>query len=86
MNNNINESAENFDGMFLRPDDLLESMGISFKGLSDEERVMQGLLIEEYKKRGKNLLEEIKNLRVNSPTMSLGEAIKSLYESIGGTK
>lgn len=64
----------------IRPDNLLEAMGVDFKGLSDEERAMQTLLSEEYKKQQRNLLTELKKWREKHPEATLGDSIRALYE------
>jgi hypothetical protein len=64
----------------MRPENLLEAIGIDFRGLNDEERAMQGLLVEEYKKKGRNLIREIKEWREKNPQATLGEAIRALFE------
>lgn len=65
---------------YMRPENLLEAVGVDFKGLSEEEREMKTLLLEEYKKRGKNLIEEIKKWRGDNPKATLNEAIRALYK------
>ena len=64
----------------LRPENLLEAIGINFKGLDDDERAMQKLLLEEYKKKGKFLVDEIRRWRELNPKATLGEAIRALFE------
>ena len=65
-----------------RPDNLLEAMGIDFKGLSEEERRMKELLAEEYKKRQESLLEKIRRWREGHPKATLGDSIRALYQEI----
>lgn len=65
---------------FTRPEKLLESSGKYFKGLSDEEREMQKLLVEEYKKRQMNFLDEVRRWRKDHSEATLGDAIRGLYE------
>ncbi len=67
---------------YIRPENLLESFGIDFKGLNEEERVMKKLLIEEYKKRQKNLLIEIKRWQEEHPKATLNDSIYSLYKEL----
>lgn len=67
---------------YTRPENLLEALGIDFKGLSEEERAMKTLLIEEYKKRGKSLGVEVKRQRENHPETTLGDAIRVLYKKL----
>jgi hypothetical protein len=62
-----------------RPENLLESLGIDFKGLNEEERTMQKLLVEEYKKSHKNLLDEVQKWREDHPKATLGDSIRALY-------
>jgi hypothetical protein len=69
---------------YTRPDDLLKAMGIDFKSLSEEERAMKTLLVEEYKKRQKNLLTEVKRWREDHPEATLGDSIRALYEELEG--
>lgn len=64
----------------IRPDNLLKAMGIDFKGLDDEEREMQKLLVESYREKGKSFLEEIKRWRVSHPTATLGDSVRALYK------
>ena len=66
----------------IRPDNLLEAIGIDFKGLSDEERTMKTLLAEEYKKHQKNLLTEVKKWREEHPEATLGDSIRALYKEL----
>lgn len=66
----------------IRPDNLLEAMGIDFKGLSEEERTMKTLLVEEYKKRQKGFLIEMKKWREEHPDATLGDSIRALYEEL----
>ncbi|OGH76897.1 MAG: hypothetical protein A2469_00335 [Candidatus Magasanikbacteria bacterium RIFOXYC2_FULL_40_16] len=70
------------ESQYTRPENLLESMGINFKGLDEEEREMKKLLMEEYKKSGKNLLAEIKKWRGSHPEATLGDSIRALYEEL----
>lgn len=67
---------------YTRPHNLLEAVGIDFKSLSEEERAMKKLLIEEYKKCGKSLLIEAKRWRENHPETTLGDAIRVLYKEL----
>jgi len=66
----------------IRPDNLLEALGINFKGLNEEERAMKELLIEEYKKKGKSLLVELKKWREEHPDATLSDSIRALYEKL----
>ena len=66
----------------IRPDNLLEAIGIDFKGLSDEERAMKTLLIEEYKKQQRSLLTEVKRWREEHPEATLGDSICGLYKEL----
>ncbi len=70
------------ESQYTRPENLLESMGINFKGLDEEEREMKKLLMEEYKKSGKNLLAEMKKWRDSHPEATLGDSIRVLYEEL----
>ena len=63
----------------VRPDNLLKILGIDFKGLDEEEREMQKLLVEAYRENSKNLLEEVKKWREVNATATLGEAVRALY-------
>lgn len=65
---------------YTRPENLLESLGINFKGLNEEERVMQKLLVEEYKKQQKSLLEEVRRWRNSHPEATLNDSIHALYQ------
>lgn len=67
---------------YTRPENLLETLGINFKGLSEDEQAMQRLLIEEYKKQPKNFLEEVKKWREDHPKATLGDSIRALYEEL----
>lgn len=68
---------------YTRPENLLVAMGIDFEGLSEEEGQMEKLLVEEYRKRQKNLLVEIKKWREDHPEATLGDSIRALYKEIG---
>lgn len=70
------------ESKYTRPENLLESLGINFKGLSEEEREMKKLLMEEYEKRQKNLLTEVKTWREDHPEVTLGDSIRALYEEL----
>ena len=80
MKYNTNMSEEG--PKYTRPENLLESLGINFKSLSEEERAMKTLLIEEYKKRGKSLGVEVKKWREDHPETTLGDAIRILYKEL----
>ena len=67
---------------YTRPENLLESLDIDYRGLSEEERAMKGLLIEEYKKRKKGLLVEVRKWRENHPEETLSDSIRALYQEI----
>ena len=67
---------------YTRPENLLESLDIDYRGLSEEERAMKGLLIEEYKKRKKGLLVEVRKWRENHPEATLSDSIRALYQEI----
>ena len=67
---------------YTRPENLLKSLGINFSGLSEDERAMQKLLVEEYKKQQKNLLTEVKKWREDHPEATLGDSIRALYEEL----
>jgi len=63
----------------IRPDNLLKAMGIDFKGLDAEEREMQKLLVESYREKGRNFLDEVKKWREANPAATLGQAVRALY-------
>ena len=65
----------------IRPDNLLKAMGIDFKGLDEEEREMQKLLVESYREKGKSFFEEIKKWREANAEATLGQAIRALYNN-----
>lgn len=67
---------------FIRPENLLESLGIDFSGLDEEERTMQRLLVEEYKKSKKILIQEVKKWREKNSAGSLGDAIRALFKEL----
>ena len=67
---------------YTRPENLLESLGVDFKGLNEEERTMQKLLVEKYKKSHKNLLIEVQKWREDHPEATLGDSIRALYTEI----
>ncbi len=71
---------------YTRPDNLLEAFGINFKGLSEEEREMKKLLVEEYKKHQKNLLTEVKRWREDHREATLGDSIRALFEELEEAK
>lgn len=70
------------ESKYTRPDNLLDALGIHFKGLSEEERVMKTLLIEEYKKHQKYLGIEVKKWREEHPDATLGDSIRALYKEL----
>ena len=70
------------DPKYTQPENLLDAMGIDFKGLSEEEREMKKLLVEEYKKRQKNLLNEVKRWRESHSEATLGDSIRALCQEI----
>ena len=68
---------------YTRPENLLESLGgVDFKRLDEEERTMQKLLVEKYKKSHKNLLTEVQKWREDHPEATLGDSIRALYTEI----
>lgn len=67
-----------------RPNDLLEALGIDYKGLNEDGRAMRTLLAEEYKRHQKNPGVEIKKWRENHPSATFGDAIRALYEELEG--
>jgi len=68
---------------FIRPDKLWEAFGLGGgESLDDDTRAMQRLLVEEYKKRGIALLDEIKKHREANPDTSLADAIKFLFNNL----
>ena len=69
---------------YTRPDNLLEALGINFQPLSEDERAMKSLLLEEYRKSDKNVLEEVRRWRDQHPGASLADSIRGLYQEIGG--
>lgn len=71
---------------YTRPENLLGALGIEFKGLSDEERTMQQLLREEYKKRQLNMLTEVQKWRADHPDATFGESVRALYERLEDEK
>ncbi|MDD4902814.1 MAG: hypothetical protein PHE24_06835 [Patescibacteria group bacterium] len=50
--------------------------------LDDEEKQMQELLREEYKKQGRNWVSEAKAWREKNPRTTLGDAIRALYAEL----
>lgn len=68
------------EGEFTRPKDFLEAIGIDYAGLSEEERAMKKLLLEEFKKAKRSLGLEVREWRAKNPASSLGDAIRALYE------
>ncbi len=74
---------ENAPLTYLRPDNLLEAIGLKgIKGLTEDERAMQRLILEVYLKEGKVYLKEVQRVRATEPKMPLGEVVKKLYEEI----
>lgn len=49
---------------------------------NEDERLMQDLLRQEYKKRNKFLLDEVRKWRERNPDASYGDAIRALYEAM----
>ena len=68
---------------YTRPENLLQSLGIDFRGLTEEEREMKKLLVEKYKKHQKNLINEIKKWREAHLEATLGDSIQALYQEAG---
>ncbi len=56
--------------------------GEGHKGLSEDERAMQRLILDEYKKDGRVYLKEVQRIRESDSKMPLGEVVKKLYEEI----
>ena len=54
------------------------------KGLSEDERAMQRLILEVYQKEGKVYMKEVQRVREADPKMPLGEAVRKFYEEIEG--
>ena len=52
------------------------------EGLSEEERAMQGLLLEKYKEQKRNLLDEIKQWREDNLEATYGDSIRALYKEL----
>jgi len=67
---------------YIRPENLLEALGLDVKSLSEEEREMKKLLVEAYKKRQKNVLTEVRRWRENHPEATLGDSIRALYKEL----
>lgn len=51
--------------------------GENYKGLTEDERAMQRLVLEEYKKDGRVYIKEVRRAREADPKMPLGEVIKN---------
>lgn len=66
----------------IRPDNLLEAIGIDFKGLSEEAREMKKLLVDAYKKHQKSLLIEVRKWREDHPEATLEDSIRALYQEL----
>lgn len=56
--------------------------GEGYKDLTEDERAMQRLILDEYKKERRVYMKEVQRVREADPKMSLGEAVKKLYEEI----
>jgi hypothetical protein len=67
---------------YTRPENLLKAFGIDFKGLTEEERAMKSLLIEQFRKSQKSLGVEVKKWREAHPEATLGDSIRALYPEI----
>lgn len=67
---------------YTRPDNLLEAVGINFKDLSQEERAMKELLVEEYKKNKTSVVAELRRWRNDHPEATLGDSIRALYKEL----
>ncbi len=50
--------------------------------LSEEERAMQGLLLEKYKEQKRNLLDEIRKWREDNPEATYGDSVRALYKEL----
>lgn len=68
--------------IYTRPKNLLEALDIDVKSLTEEERIMQKLLVEKYKTDGKSFVDEIKKWREVNTDKSYADAIKALYEQL----
>ena len=64
--------------MEIRPKNLLEALGFDFKGLSEDERAMQQLLVEEYKKKTKEFWDDI----LKGPAVISDEEARAMEETI----
>lgn len=74
------------ESKYTRPANVLESLGVDVKGLSEEEREMQTLLVEEYKKTQKNLLTSVKKWREAHLKATFGDAIRALFKELDEEK
>ena len=73
----MSASHEESPKMRLRMDNPLAE---GHKGLTEDERAIQRLILEVYQKEGKVYMKEVQRVRETNPKMSLGEAVKKLYE------
>lgn len=65
----------------MRSDDVWGAFfGGETNGLSEDERAMQRLLVEEYRKQGKVYLDEIRAWREKNPKATMNEAIRALFD------
>ncbi len=72
---------------YIRPDNLMDAIfGEEVPQLSEEEHAMKSLLLEEYRKDQKNLLETLRHWRSDHPGASLGEALRALYQELEDEK
>lgn len=85
--NNKLDKPNNVYGVEIPPrvNDLVEAItGEKHQVLNDEQREMMHLLSEEYKKKGRNLLVEIKKWREENPSATFAEAVVTLYKTEEG--
>jgi hypothetical protein len=76
------EKPKQPDGMISRPDNLVKALfGIDYKGLTEDERTMQKLLIERFKKSGRSVGREIMNWRKAHSDGSYGDAVRAIFEA-----
>jgi len=67
----------------MRAEDLTEAItGEKHRVLNDEQRKMMHLLSEEYSRKGRTLIVEIKKWREENPSATFADAIIALYKKI----
>ncbi len=77
----MNKNIEKSKNTFIRPENLAQAIFGVERVFDNEEMEMKKLLIEEYRKDGRNLLGEVRKWRAeHGEEVPLGKVIRALYE------